>query len=99
MVTKEMKNEAREFLTKEWGIDAAKVVAECEAIKNPFNNGSSKEFLTHCTACGGNWGGMLLSGIKRLWPKVYNAIPDDMGINAFACICYVMMLCGVNTAE
>lgn len=53
-------------------------------------------FLTHCTACGGNWGGMLLTGIKKLWPAVWDAIPEDMGCHAFAGILCTLELCGVN---
>lgn len=50
------------------------------------------EFLNNCTACGGNWGAMLLTGIKALYPEVYEAIPDDMGHFAFRCICEVLEL-------
>ena len=53
-------------------------------------------FLKHCTACGGNWGGMLLTGIKELWPKVWDAIPDDMGSFAWAGIINTLILCGVE---
>jgi hypothetical protein len=42
---------------------------------------------------------MFLTGIKRLYPNVYNAIPDDMGIFAFMCIGMTMLLCGVDTSE
>ena len=57
------------------------------------------EFLSHCTACGGNWGGMLLSGINKLYPEVYDAIPDEMGYNAFVCICTILNMLGVTTQE
>lgn len=35
-----------------------------------------KEFITHCTACGGNWTRMMLSGIKALYPEYWEAMPD-----------------------
>lgn len=35
-----------------------------------------KEFLKHCTACGGNWTSMLLSGIKEVFPEYWKAMPD-----------------------
>ena len=89
--------EAREFLAEHWPDHAPAVLAACDNAK-PFN-GNLKEFLTHCTACGGNWGGMLLTGIAELWPEVWNAIPDDMGILAFACIMHTLQLCGVDTSE
>ena len=50
------------------------------------------EFLNNCLACGGNWGGMLLTGIKALYPDVYEAIPDNMGHFAFRCICETLEL-------
>lgn len=53
-------------------------------------------FLKHCTPMGGNWGGMLLSGVKELWPEVWDAVPDNMGHNAFAGILCTLELCGVN---
>lgn len=57
---------------------------------------SMDDFLNHCTACGGNWGGMLLSGIKELWPAVWDAIPDHMGVHAFAGILCTLEICGVT---
>lgn len=35
---------------------------------------SMKDFLNHCTACGGNWGAMLLTGIKRVFPDNYEEV-------------------------
>lgn len=53
------------------------------------------EFLNHCTACGGNWGGMLLTGIQKLYPEVYEAIPDNMGHFAWLGICTTITLLNV----
>ena len=54
------------------------------------------EFLNHCTACGGNWGGMLLTGLKKLYPEVYNAIPDNMGMFAWRGICDTITLLDIK---
>ncbi len=35
-----------------------------------------QEFLTGCTACGGNWSAKLLSGIKKFFPEYYNKMED-----------------------
>lgn len=32
------------------------------------------EFMQNCTACGGNWGAMLLSEIKRVFPDKYEEV-------------------------
>ena len=37
---------------------------------------TGKEFLNNCTACGGNWTAMLLTGIKCCFPKEYEAMED-----------------------
>lgn len=97
MITYEMILDAQSQIIEEWG-EAGKRVIEETAKIIPFG-GNSKQFLDHCTACGGNWGGMLLSGIRKLYPAVWDAIPDDMGAFAWACICSVLILCGVDTSE
>ena len=94
--------EAQDYLIKVWGEDGKAVIATI------FNRGSDellsstmsmKEFLQCCTCCGGNWGGMLLTGIKKLFPSVWNAIPDYMGDYAFPALCYTIMLCGIDTKK
>ena len=82
------------LLTKKWGKDGEKVVAEC--FKADTKKMTCSEFLDNCTACGGNWGGMLLTGIKRLYPEVWNAIPDDMGCDAWTCIVATLRLLKVE---
>ena len=92
-----MKEESKQYLIQEWGESAHTVITACAATnKNPM---TFSEFLNHCTACGGNWGGMLLSGIKKLFPNVYDAIPDHMGKHAFFCLAEVLLLCGIDTAQ
>jgi hypothetical protein len=56
-------------------------------------------FLTHCTACGGDWSTMLLSGVKALYPDVYNAIPDNLGMFAWRCICSIVALLNIKDGE
>ena len=97
MINYEMIQTAQAQLIMSWGDDGQRVIEEAAKV-NPFN-GNSKQFLEHCTACGGNWGGMLLTGIHKLYPAVWEAIPDDMGVFAWACICSVLILCGVDTSE
>jgi hypothetical protein len=89
--------EAQDILVEYWGNDGEKVIEEC-ARTNPFK-GSVETFLDHCIYCGSNWNGMFLSGIKALFPSVYNIIPNNMGENAFYCICAIMLLCGVDYNE
>ena len=80
MINYEMIQTAQAQLIMSWGDDGQRVIEEAAKV-NPFN-GNSKQFLEHCTACGGNWGGMLLTGIHKLYPAVWEAIPDDMGVFA-----------------
>lgn len=34
------------------------------------------EFIQNCSACGGNWGAMLLTGIKRVFPEHYSEVEE-----------------------
>lgn len=97
MITFKMIQDAQDQIVESWGEEGKKVIEKCAQV-TPFNNGS-KAFLDYCTAFGGNWGGMLLSGIRELYPEVWDAIPEDMGVFAWACICSVLILCGVDTSE
>lgn len=84
---------AFDTVCERWGVEVAH--AAFMANKTPM---SMPEFLNNCVCCGGNWGGMLLSGIGKLYPDVWNAIPDDMGVDAFFTICYTLQLLGVDTS-
>ena len=97
MITYEMIINAQETLVDCWEEDGKKVIAECAKV-TPFNE-KVETFLEHCTCCGGNWGGMFLSGIKKLYPNVWAVIPDDMGVFAWEGICNTLILCGVDTSR
>lgn len=84
---------ALKMLTEKWGVEVANQIAG--AAKVEYKAMSNDEFLSHCITCGGDWGSMLLSGIKELYPVVWELIPEFMGHYAFVCICCVMELCGV----
>ena len=95
MTIQELKDlSEREFISALWGENVLAVIDAQDKVTM-----SMKEFLTHCTACGGNWGAMLLTGIKELFPDVYAIIPDDMGMFAWACLCNTITLLGVNSEE
>lgn len=85
---------AESIILTHWGEDGEQVVNACKSCTTiPM---SFDEFLTHCTACGGNWGGMLLTGIHALYPTVWDAIPVDMGCFAWTCITSVLELLGIE---
>lgn len=81
---------AKDCLIELWGDNAQAVFTAIDSANAAAMDG--KDFLTHCTACGGNWGAMLLTGIKELYPEVYDAIPDDMGKHSFYAIGTVLEL-------
>ena len=86
--------EALDNVRNAWG-DAVVVYAYmAQKTKMSFN-----DFLNYCTACGGNWGGMLLSGVRRLYPDVWDAIPEDLGVHAWGTICSLLIILGVDTSE
>ena len=79
-----------EFIVANWKDDGIKVieVIDCQHIV-PM---TMDDFLSHCTTCGGDWGAMLLTGIRTLYPDVYDAIPNEMGHFAWRCICETLEL-------
>lgn len=97
MITYDMIIEAQNYLVENWGEDGKKVIETAFTV-NPFR-GTTTDFLSYCLACGGDWGQMLLTGIQELYPEVHNVIPKEMGVFAFTCLCYVLILCGVDTSE
>ena len=88
---------ACERIALSWGKQGNQVIEACRKA-TPFND-TFEGFLKHCTACGGNWGGLLLTGISELWPEVFDAIPDNMGCNSFLKLIDVLILCGVEIED
>lgn len=93
------KMNSTETLIALWKNDGIKVVDECITYSTTYEPMEIKEFLSHCSTCGGDWGGMLLTGIKELSPEIYNAIPDNMTSFAFLCICEVLALMKIYNEE
>jgi hypothetical protein len=82
----------RDFISHIWGN------AVLEAIDRQTTAPMTMDqFLDHCTACGSNWGGMLLTGLKELYPEVYDAIPDNMGMLAWRGICDTLTLLNIQS--
>lgn len=97
MYTYEDIKESQNTLIENWGEAGEKIVAEC--WRQRHFDGHFKKFLSFCTACGGNWGGMLLSGIKELYEEIYNLIPDNMGNKAMSCVLAILVLLNVDCSE
>lgn len=68
---------------------------------------TQKEFLSHCTDCGGNWVAMLLSGIEVVFPEHYKSVIKEVeeigfgsgGVKAFAYVCDWLEEHGIITEE
>lgn len=97
MLNYEAIKNAQDYVVEKWEENGKKVVTACYYSRKKVM--SNKEFLDNCTACGGDWGAMLLTGIKRLFPQVWEAIPNDMGMYAFIVLLNVLILCGVDTSD
>lgn len=94
MITLKDVQEAQKDIAQSWGEE---IVMEC--MKYESLQMSANEFLDKCTACGGNWGGMLLSGVKVLRPVIWEMIPENMGHNAWLHICNLLVLLGIDISE
>ena len=89
--------DAQEMLVKHWGARGERVIAETvRAERKPM---TFKRFLDNCTACRDSLDDMVLHGIHELWLNVWEAIPDDIDVHAWDCLCSVLVLCGVDTGE
>ena len=78
----------REIINELWGAEVLEVIDRQRTVPMTID-----EFMSnHCISCGGNWLAMLITGIKDLYPEVYDAIPDQMGEYAFFCTCRVLEL-------
>ena len=97
MITYTNIENAKDLLIDEWGADGVKVIQATKKIQK--FNGTFNEFLDNCVACGGNFTGMYLTGLEKLYPSVVEAIPDRLGKNSFYCICAIMTLCGIDIDE
>ena len=79
MTIQELKNlSERDFVARIQGNNVLEAIDNQHTIPMTID-----DFLKHCTACGGDWGRMLLTGIYKLYPEVYNAIPDALHGQAF----------------
>lgn len=94
MMTYDEMMEMYQMLRDNWGEEVVMIIHNA-----PKQTGMKFDsFLEHCTTCGGNWGGMLLTGVQEFWPEVYDAIPDNMGVRAWECICATIRLLGIDTS-
>jgi len=82
-------------IRERWGDAVAEEIIKAKCKPMSFNDYLSN----HCIACGGDWGKLLLSGVHELYPEVWNAIPDDMGINCFSTITLLLNCLGVELPE
>lgn len=89
-------NRAKESLNTLWPDQAPDIISHCETLPK-FNGITLTDFVRdHCTACGGDWCQMLLTGIRKISMPLYDLIPGDMGLNSFTCLCLVLVLLGVD---
>ena len=82
--------------TKELKAAASRILFECGKSYSPMK---MDDFAKQCIACGGNWAAMLYSGMKELFPLVYDLIPEtpvDNGTANFCLASTLLRLCGVT---
>jgi hypothetical protein len=87
-----------------WGEETGNnvIVAIHEAPKYRGDNKLSwDEFLDYCTACGGDWVGMICSGLMKIAPAVWEALPQYLGnpFKAFSTLTNIVYLLGVTVPD
>ena len=55
---------------------------------------SGREFLNNCTAYGGNFAAMIMSGIRKCFPEQYDSMPSDKQYDMFELL-EITQACGV----
>ena len=78
-----------------WGESGEEILEEIRNSKQ-FTSGLSS-FMRNCT--GYDWNGVILTGLEKLYPNVYAAIPEEMGKFGFTGLVCVLNLLGINTAD
>lgn len=84
--------DAFDIVRGRWGDAVAEEIIRAEAKPMKFDTYLSK----YCFACGGDLGGMLLSGVHELYPEVWDAIPEHMGVNCFNTITLLLVALGIE---
>lgn len=89
------RNEAKSLIVKSLSTSEYEhIITLCDNIHNtPHSVISFDDFLNHCTVMGGNWTGMIFSGIGCLFPEVWDAIPDRQF--SFNFVIAIVILCDV----
>lgn len=84
--------DAFDTIRERWGDAVAEEIIRAEIKPMKFDI-----FLVHhCFACGGDWGKMLLSGVHKLYPEVWDAIPEYMGEDCFSIITLLLICLGIE---
>ena len=54
-----------------------------DVMKDSYNtiNDARDDFMKQCTACGGNWTGMLWSGVREVFPEFYQTFPEGTKVS------------------
>lgn len=83
--------ELRRYVSKNWGNNVLTAIDNQHIIPMTVN-----DFMNQCTPCDSNYTKMFLTGIQKLYPEVYNAIPENKGRHAWTSTCTTLALLGVE---
>lgn len=96
----EKQQAAYDRIGSEWGYDVALQILNLKSkIGSKFEMPFSIFVHEHCTASGGDWVGMILTGIHDLSPRLYDTLPSSLGEDgnhAFANLIALLNLMGVD---
>lgn len=69
-----------------------------EKQTNKVTTMTGTEFLSNCSACGGNLAAMVLTGIRKCFPERYDSMPNDKEYHLIE-LMNIAADCGVNWEE
>ena len=86
-----------DMVRDDWGDEAERIIAACREVEPVCMD--IVEFIESCVDCGDAWGLTLLTGISRLFPSVYDAMPSYLGKETWGGLLPVLELCGIDSKK
>lgn len=86
-----------ETLLALWGLDGYAILKYVESID--LKKYDLETFLTQDCISTSDFGQLILSGLKKVFPTVYRMIPEDMSVFAFVALYELLYILNVRKKE
>lgn len=83
-----------DMIRDDWGECAEAIIEACNRAEPA--SADFEAFIEECVDCGDAWGLTLLTGISKLFPEVYFAMPGYLGKETWGGLLPILALCGLE---